>query len=117
MKVDQYQRTEKLHSYSVSALQGENRAGQYIARGVEDLGAGLKVYKDRANDVVTTEAMTKLKYAMNDKMYGEKGWINEKGKQAVNLQQRGDDYFRETLDKLGADMDGEQRALFEQPTQ
>lgn len=114
MKVDQYQRTEKLHSYSVSALQGENRAGQYIARGVEDLGAGLKVYKDRANDVVTTEAMTKLKYAMNDKMYGEKGWINEKGKQAVNLQQRGDDYFRETLDKLGADMDGEQRALFEQ---
>ena len=114
MKVDQYKRTEKLHSYSVSALQGENRAGQYIARGVEDLGAGLKVYKDRANDVVTTEAMTKLKYAMNDKMYGEKGWINEKGKQAVNLQQRGDDYFRETLDKLGADMDGEQRALFEQ---
>lgn len=114
MKVDQYQRTEKLHSYSVSALQGENRAGQYIARGVEDLGAGLKVYKDRANDVVTTEAMTKLKYAMNDKMYGENGWINEKGKQAVNLQQRGDDYFRETLDKLGADMDGEQRALFEQ---
>lgn len=114
MKVDQYQRTEKLHGYSVSALQGENRAGQYIARGVEDLEAGLKVYKDRANDVVTTEAMTKLKYAMNDKMYGEKGWINEKGKQAVNLQQRGDDYFRETLDKLGADMDGEQRSLFEQ---
>lgn len=114
MKVDQYQRTEKLRGYSVSALQGENRAGQYVAKGVEDLGAGLKVYKDRANDVVTTEAMTKLKYAMNDKMYGEKGWINEKGKQAVNLQQRGDDYFRETLDKLGADMDGEQRALFEQ---
>lgn len=114
MKVDQYKRTEKLQGYSVSALRGENRAGQYIAKGIEDLGAGLKVYKDRANDVVTTEAMTKLKYAMNDKMYGEKGWINEKGKQAVNLQQRGDDYFRETLDKLGADMDGEQRALFEQ---
>lgn len=114
MKVDQFQRSEKLHGYSVSALQGENRAGQYIAKGIQDLGAGYAQYRERANDVVTTEAMTKLKYAMNDKMYGEKGWINEKGKQAVNLQQRGDDFFRATLDKLGRDMDGEQRALFEQ---
>jgi hypothetical protein len=114
MKVDQYQRSEKLQGYSVSPLRGENRAGQYIAKGIQDLGVGYAQFRERANDVVTTDAMTKLKYAMNDKMYGEKGWINEKGRQAVNLQQRGDDFFRATLDKLGRDMDGEQRALFEE---
>lgn len=114
MKVDTYQRQEKLRGYSFSPLQAENKALQYIGKGLTDLGAGIRVYKDRANDVATTEAMTRLKYAMNDKMYGEKGWINDKGKQALGLQQRGNEFFQKTMDELGTDMDGEQRALFEQ---
>lgn len=114
MKVDTYQHQEKLRGYSVSPLHAENNAGQYIAKGLSDLGVGIRHYKDRANDVATTEAMTRLKYAMNDKMYGEKGWINDKGKQALGLQQRGNEFFQKTMDELGADMDGEQRALFEQ---
>ncbi len=114
MKVDTYQHQEKLRGYSVSPLHAENNAGQYIAKGLSDLGVGIRHYKDRANDVATTEAMTRLKYAMNDKMYGEKDWINDKGKQALGLQQRGNEFFQKTMDELGADMDGEQRALFEQ---
>ena len=114
MKIDNYQRQEKLRGYSVTPLHAENNAGQYIAKGLTDLGVGIRQYKDRANDVATTEAMTRLKYAVNDKMYGEKGWINDKGKQALGLQQRGNEFFQNTLDQLGSGMDGEQRALFEQ---
>ena len=101
MKVNTYQSQAKVKGFSFAPLKAENKAGQYIGAGMQNLAKGMDKYRERANDIVTTDAMTSLKKEMNNLMYGEKGWINDKGENAIYLRERGTTVYQMLVDKLG----------------